>query len=59
MRGTRGEELGFEAYVLSWQLAAVTFKLPEDGLGSAVAVFQSDDVVFAQIIAKLDFDELH
>jgi len=29
------------------------------GLGSAVAVFQADDIVFPQVIPELDFDELH
>ena len=29
------------------------------GLGSAVAVFQSDDIVFPQVIPDLNLDELH
>ena len=40
-------------------MAVVRFKLAEGGLGSAVAVFQTDDVVFPQVIPELDFDELH
>ena len=44
--------------VSSWQIQVIKFKLA-GGSGSAVAVFQTDDVVFPQVIPELDFDELH
>ena len=37
----------------------VGFSRKRGGLGSAIAVFQSNDVVFPQVIPELDFDELH
>ena len=43
----------------SQQIQVIKFNLAEGGLGSAVAVFQADDVVFPQVIPELDFDELH
>ena len=42
----------------SQQIQVIKSKLA-GGLGSAVAVFQTDDVVFPQVIPELDFDELH
>ena len=51
----------FKLAVISRKSAVVSRKLAvgRGGLGSAVAVFQTDDVVFAQVIPELDFDELH
>jgi len=71
--GARFEELGLirkggsKFSVSSWQIQVsssqqiqvIKFNLAEGGLGSAVAVFQSDYVVFPQVIPDLDFDELH
>ena len=44
--------------VSSWQIQVIKFKLA-GGSGSAVAVFQSNDVIFPKIIPDLDFNELH